>query len=119
MEILQEILNLFLTLAGFAAFIAFLVNVLKIPGWITDGNAALWVKYLNFAGFFIVGVLFFIAPNAIPSVDKILGLLAELGGVLLPVLALLFGWPLANRISKFTHDNVRSFPVLGYSNSKG
>lgn len=118
MEILQEILNLFLSLAGFAAFITFLVNFGKFIGWIKDGTADLWVKYLNFAGLVVVGVLFFAFPGAISLVDQILGLLAELGGVLLPLLALALGWPVANAVSGFTHSKIRGVLVLGHSHKK-
>jgi len=114
---LNDLVTLFLSLAGFAAFITFLVNILKRFGIVKDGTADVWVKWLNFAGFFVVGIMFYTFPDAIPVVDQVLGLLAQLGGVLLPVLALLFGWPVANGISKFTHDNTRQFPILGYSHS--
>jgi len=119
MEFLNELVALFATLAGFAAFIALVVNILKKFGIVSDDSAGLWAKVLNLVGLVVVGVLYLVVPDAIPAVDKILGLLAELGGVLLPILALVLGWPVMNRVSKFAHDNVRGVPLLGYSNSKG
>lgn len=119
MEFLNELVALFATLAGFGAFIALVVNILKKFGIVNDGNADLWAKGLNLAGLVVVGVLFLAVPDALPVVDKILGLLAELGGVVLPLLALVLGWPVMNRVSKFTHDNVRGVPLLGKSNSSG
>ena len=116
---LNELVTLFLGLAGFAAFIAFAVNVMKRFGWVTDGTADLWVKYLNLGGLVVVGVLYFVAPNAIPVVDQILGLLAQLGGVLLPILALLLGWPVANAISSKAHNSVRGVWLIGHTNTKG
>ena len=119
MEFLNELVALFLSLAGFAAFITFVVNILKRFGIVTDGTADQWVKYLNLAGLVIVGVLFFVVPNAIPVVDQVLGLLAQLGGVLLPIIALVLGWPLANAISGKVHNNVKGVPFIGHSNSVG
>jgi hypothetical protein len=119
MEFLNELLTLFIGLAGFAAFIAFVVNVLKRFGVVTDGNAAIWVKWLNLIGLVIVGVLYLLVPGAIPVVDQVLGLLAQLGGVLFPILALALGWPVANGISGKVHNGIRGFPLLGYSHKKG
>lgn len=116
---LNELVTLFLSLAGFGAFITLVVNILKLVGVVKDGTADLWVKYLNLAGLVIVGVLFFAAPDAIPFVDRILGLLAELGGVLLPILALVLGWPIANFASEKTYGKIKGVKLLGYSNTKG
>ena len=118
MEFLNDLVALFLTLAGVAAFVTFLVNVGKRIGWVSDGNAEMAVKYLNFAAFVIVGILFFTVPNSIPVVDNVLGLLAQLGGVLLPILSLLLGWPVANAVSGFTYRHTRKFPLLGYSHTR-
>jgi len=119
MEFLNELLALFVSLAGFAAFIAFIVNILKRFGVVKDDTASMWVKVINLVGLVIVGVLYLFLPGTIQVVDQVLGLLAQLGGVLLPLLALAAGWPLANAISGKVHDNVRGVPLLGYSNSKG
>ena len=115
---LNDLVALFLSLAGFAAFITFLVNVLKRFGIVTDGTADMWVKYLNLAGFVVVGILSFTIPDAIPVVDNVLRLLAELGGIVLPILALLLGWPVANVISDKVYKNTRGVWLLGYSNSR-
>lgn len=116
--ILQTILTLYLGLAGFAAIIAFLINLGKRVGWVKDGMAEKWSQWLNFVGLVVVGVLYFVAPTAIPYVDSILGALANLGGVLFPVLALIFGWPIAVGVSSFTHNKTRGFPIFGFSHSK-
>ena len=119
MDFLNELLTLFVGLAGFAAFIAFAVNILKRVGIVQDGTADVWVKWLNLAGLVIVGVLYMLVPGTIPLVDQVLGLLAQLGGVLLPLLALALGWPVANGISSKVHSGVRDFRLFGYSNTKG
>ena len=116
---LNDLVALFLTLGGFAAFITFVVNILKRFGVIPDGSADMWVKYLNLAGLVVVGILSFVVPDAIPVVDNVLGLLAQLGGILLPILAVLLGWPVANAISGFTYGKTKNVPLLGYSHSKG
>ena len=115
---LGALITYFATLTGFAAFVTFVVNIAKRFGWVSDGNAGMVAKYLNLAGLVVVGVLQVIFPQAISSIDIILGLLAQLGGVLLPILALVFSWPVANSFSGFTHDNVRGVKLIGYSNSK-
>ena len=117
MDFLNELLVLFGGLAGFAAMISLIVNVLKRFGVVTDGTADLWVKYLNLAGLVIVGVLWLVVPDTIPVIDQILSLLAQLGGVVLPLLALALGWPVANSVSAFTHKNVKGVKLFGYSNS--
>lgn len=117
---LGALVTFFLSLSGFAAIIAFIVNIAKRFGWVTDGQADQVAKYLNLAGLVIVGILQAVAPGAIGPVDTILGLLAQLGGVLFPILALLFSWPVANAVSGFTHNNVRGvkFLALGYSHGR-
>lgn len=117
MEYLQEIVTLFLSLAGFGAFIALLVNIGKRFDWIKDGTADQVVKWINFIGLFVVGILYFVAPSTIPLIDQILAALANLGGLVFPILALVLGWPLANASAKWTHDNVKGFRVLGFSRS--
>ena len=119
MDILQTILALYLSLAGFAAIITFVINVGKKFGWVKDGIAEKWSQWLSFGGLVVVGVLYFVAPDAIPYVDNILGALANLGGVLLPIAALILGWPVAVGVSAFTHSKTRGFPLFGYSHSKG
>ena len=116
MEFLEQLIALFVSLAGFAAFITFVVNLMKSRGWIKDGLADKWVKYLNLAGLVIVGIMYFAYPGAITIVDQVLGSLAQLGGILLPAVALGLGWPLANGISGKVHNGVRGFPLLGTSN---
>ena len=114
---LGGLISYFASLTGFAAIITFGVNIAKQFGWVKDGAAGTVAKYLNLAGLIIVGVLQFAAPQAIGPIDTILGLLAQLGGVVFPILALLFSWPVANAVSGFTHNNVRGVKFLGYSNS--
>jgi membrane protease YdiL (CAAX protease family) len=115
---LGALVTFFLSLAGFAAFIAFVVNIAKRFGWVDDGQADMLAKYLNLFGLVVVGILQIVVPGAIAPVDTILGLLAQLGGVLFPILALLFGWPVANAVSSFTHNRVRGVPLIGYSYSR-
>jgi len=117
----QALVTFYFSLAGFAAIITFVINIMKKFNWVSDGQADQWAKWLNLGGLVVVGILQVFAPGAISPVDTILGLLAQLGGVLFPILALLFHWPVANAISGFVHNQVRGFKflALGYSHSKG
>lgn len=114
---LNALVAYFASLAGFAAFVTFAVNIGKALGWVGDNMAPKVVQWFNLAGLVIVGILQAVSPGTIPVVDQILGLLAQLGGVLFPIIALALGWPLANKISGAVHNNVRGFPLLGKSHT--
>lgn len=97
------------TLAGFAALIAVIVNVLKRYGVIQDGQAGLVSLALNFAllGFVIVGKYFGLD---LTQSDSIAGAIASLVTVVLGLL-------LPPLVSRGVHRLTRWFPVIGFSHN--
>jgi len=106
-NIIQEVS----ALAGFAMFITFIVNLLKIPGWVKDGTADKWVAGFNLAGVIALFVVRLFIPdwNAAP-IDTILGQVAIIGGYILEYVLMLFG-------SKFAYAQVKGLPGIGKSYS--
>ena len=110
MEYLQSVLELIAGLVGFPAFLAALINVLKVFGLPDDkaGVANLVGHLIAYVG---VGVLVFLG-----KIDILSGLDVSLGNVanvLLSLLALLSSLGIA----KGFHGVLRGLPVIGKSYS--
>ena len=117
-EFLKACAALFATLAGVASFVVFLVNFLKAVRLVKDGTADIWFKTLNFAAFvLLVAQQLFFPQFDILQLDKIAGLLADLGKYVLPmVLTVLF--PVATQYGGYLHNQVRGVPIFGASHSR-
>ena len=117
-EFVKACAALFATLAGVASFVVFLVNFLKAVKLVKDGTADIWFKTLNFAAFvLLVAQQLFFPQFDILQLDKIAGLLAELGKYVLPmVLTVLF--PVASQYGGYLHRQVRGVPIFGSSYSR-
>lgn len=98
-------------LVGFAAFVSFIVNVLKFFGVVKDGTSDKWI-----AGFNLVGVLaLFITLKFIPDfdvmpIDNVLGEIAVVGSAILSYVTMLLG-------SKLTYFASKGLPLIGKSYS--
>jgi len=105
--------GLIVTVPGFTALGVVIVNVLKIPGWVTDGSATLWQNILSVLFAILIGCLIHFFPNvSIPALDVKFGQLAQTLTALLPIFAILYSW-----LAPILHNAIRGFPFLGHSNS--
>ena len=96
----------------------FVVNFGKAVKLVKDGTADIWFKTLNLAAFVLLVVQQLFFPQFdILQLDKIAGLLADLGKYVLPmVLTVLF--PVANQYGGYLHSQVRGVPIFGASHSR-
>jgi hypothetical protein len=117
-EFLKAVGALLATLGGVAALIVMLVNAGKAMGWVKDSTAEVWFKSLYFLAFVALVVQQIFFPHFdVLKLDRIAGLLAQLGGYVLPtVLTLLF--PVAARFGKYFHNGLRGVPIFGASFSR-
>ena len=111
METLQQIIALWLSLAGVGAFFALLINIGKTTGVVKDGQAQTWSAVLNLVGIVAVFVLKLVKPDLDWAfVDSQAQTLAEIG-------TLAFGFVLQLLAAKTTHIAVKGVPVIGKSYS--
>jgi len=106
---LNELLKLFLALAGFAALASVLVDIAKRFGWLPDGSAPTASLVINLIGF----VLFVVANIVgfdIAGIDKILTGVASVLTALLGLLGQLM-------VSRGVHAGLRG-TLLSYSRSR-
>jgi hypothetical protein len=100
-------------LLGLAAFIALLVNVLKLLKVVKDGTADKWVAGFNLAGMLVIYLLgIFKVQVDLEGVDAQFAELAVVGNFILQYVISLLG-------SKATYFAVKDLPVIGKSNSVG
>ena len=108
---LQIVIAIVASLAGFAAFVSFLVNALKTFGVVKDGDANKWVAGLNLIGVIAVYATLIIFPKFdFSHIDSMLLEIAAVGSFLLSEILMIFG-------SKLTHLAVRGLPLIGKSYS--
>mgnify|MGYP001768597225 CR=1 FL=1 len=114
---MEEIYNLVMSfgaMAGFAALVAVLINVLKTFGVVKDGDASKWSAILNLVGLVGLVVAKIVWPDLSTSgVDAIAGLVA---GILVVVL----GYVVQIVVSSKTHNALAdaNIPLLGKSYSR-
>ncbi|MBI5297952.1 MAG: hypothetical protein HY869_20950 [Chloroflexi bacterium] len=117
-EFLKAVAALLATLGGVAALIVMLVNAGKSVGWVKDSTADVWFKSLYFLAFvaLVVQQTFFPQFDVL-KLDQVAGLLAQLGGYVLPTaLAVLF--PVLARFGAYFHNGLRGVPIFGASHSR-
>ena len=110
MPTLEELVQLYSLLAGVAALIAVLVDVLKRFGVIKDDQAPAAVLLLN-----VVGFVLFVVANVlglpIAGIDVLLGSVAALLAALLGIIGQV-------AVSRGVHFVLRDTPIIGYSHSR-
>jgi hypothetical protein len=112
MDIMGLILQL-LSLAGFGALVAVIVNILKFFNVVQDGTAPTWSTALNIVGLIALFVLKVFLPQQ--DIGQLDGIAASIAQLLVVVLGLLaqFGF------AKLAHFTLKGVPVFGQSNSLG
>jgi hypothetical protein len=112
MDIMGLLLQL-LSLAGFGALVAVIVNILKYFNVVQEGTAPTWSVGLNIVGLIVLFVLkVFLPQQDIGALDGIAASIAQLLVVVLGLLTQL-------GFSKIMHISVKGTPVVGQSDSLG
>ena len=107
----EQILTIFGTLAGFAALVSVLVNVLKSVGVVKDGTADKWVASFNLVGVVALFTVMLINPEFNPiAIDSVLSQIAVFGAFLFSTISTILG-------SKVTYLAIKGLPLVGTSNT--
>ncbi len=111
--LVKILFGLSITVPGFTAAGVTLVNLLKIPGWVADGNAQVIQNVLSVVFAIVIGCLTLFLPNVnVGALDVKFGDFAKMLTVLLPTFAILYSW-----LAPLLHNAIRGFPLIGYSHS--
>ena len=106
---MDELLVQWGALAGFAALIAFAINVLKTLGVVKEGEAPTYSAGLNLAGLVMLLVLKIYKPEVdVGELDVQVAQAVEVGVVVFGYVVQLLG-------SKLAHEVVRGVPGIGKS----
>jgi hypothetical protein len=103
----------FASLAGFAALVAVLINLLKTVGVVKDGTAGKWSAGLNLIGLMVLLLLRVFVPSL--ATEQINGIAGQVSTVLVIVL----GFVVQFYTSSDVHDALATanIPVIGKSYS--
>ena len=103
----------FLTMGGFAALVAILINVFKAFGWVKDGTAGTWSAVANLIG--VVGL--FVVQNFFPEAN--VSLIDEHLGAIAQILTGIFNYVFQYWVSSGTHKvlSAGNVPLIGTSNT--
>ena len=109
---LENVLVLFATLVGFAAFVSVLVNILKVVGVVQDDTADKWVAGFNLIGVLAVYALQMFQPDIdVVGIDATLAEIAAVASYILGYVTMVFG-------SRVTYIALKGIPLIGKSNSE-
>jgi len=109
--LVQLVFGIAVTVPGFTTLGVVLVNLMKIPGWVKDGNTQLALNIFNVLSAVVIGALTLFLPNVdIPGLDANFGRLAGVLTVLLPTFVLLYKW-----LAPYIHQAIRGVPGIGHS----
>lgn len=109
--LVKLLFGLAITVPGFTALGVAIVNLLKIPGLVTDGNTQIALNIFNVLSAIFIGLATLFLPSLdLPGLDVTFGRLADILTVLLPTFALLFKW-----LAPLFYQAVRGVPGIGYS----
>ena len=110
---LSKLVAEFLALVGLAAFLAGVVNLLKLLGIVQDGSSATWSAALNLVGFVLFVALKIFSPDIdVLGLDGMLKTVAEVLVLLLSLFGQVF-------FSRLVHAHVlRGVWLVGKSFSK-
>lgn len=99
-------------LAGFAALIALVINILKAAGWVKDGQAGTVSAGLNLLGLAGLFALKVFSPDLdLSVVDAQVSDFVQVGVVV-------FTYILQLLASKGAHAAIKGVPVIGYSHTE-
>ncbi len=97
------------TLAGFAALVSVIINVLKVVGVVKDGTAPIWAVGANLIGLITLIVIGFVKPDMdLTGIDAQFGQLAQ-------ILLMSLSFVVQVASSKFTHAMLKNVPLIGKS----
>ena len=106
---MEELLLQFSGLVGYAAFVVFIVNLLKGFGVVKDGQSQNWIAGFNLLGLIgLFAIHVFMPETDISAIDVQIGKFVEFALYLLAYIAQMLG-------SKVTYIAVRNVPVIGKS----
>ncbi len=101
----ENILSIFLSLAGLGGLITMIVNVGKQVNLIKDGDAELWFGGLSVISFIAVAITYFTQqPVDWTQIDAWLEALASLIGLIIQMAS-----------GKIAYQVLRGTPIIGYS----
>ena len=104
---MEDLLLVWGGLAGFAALIALIVNILKAVGVVKDGQAQNWSAGLNLLGLAgILAVNVYVPDYDVAGLDTSVAKFVEVGVVVLSYVVQLLS-------SKVTHTALRGVPLVG------
>jgi hypothetical protein len=115
LNLVLDVIVQFATLAGVAAAIAAIVNVIKYFGLVSDGNAGRVIAALDLAAIVALVALKIFAPTISANfVDQQAAIFAQI------VVAVL-GYVMELKVSKASHDTLSELgvPLIGASHSGG
>lgn len=107
------VVSQFLTLGGFAAIVAVLINILKAMGVVKDGTAGTWAAGANLIGLGLLYVFQVVSPDLnIGAVDTHL---SEIAKILTSIFSYVYTYWVSNR----THNVLAAgkVPLIGTSNT--
>lgn len=109
---MEELLLVWAGLAGLAALITFVINVLKKAGVVKDGQAQTWSAGLNLLGLAtVLAVQTYFPDTNLVNADAEVAKFVEVGTVV-------FSYVVQLLASKATHKAVKNVPLVGKSYSE-
>ena len=108
---MEDLLLQYAGLAGVAALIAFLINILKTFGVVKDDSAKNWSAALNLVGLAALLALKVFQPEAsVEGIDANIAQFVQVGVVVFAYVVQLLG-------SKLAHETARGVSLIGKSYS--
>jgi hypothetical protein len=106
---LQELVVQFVALAGFAALVAVVINILKALGIVGDGQAPKWSLAFNLVGFALFVLLGLVGID-FSAFDPVFAQLASILTAVLGIIGML-------GVSRVSHAIVLGMPLIGKTHS--
>ena len=106
LPLILQVVEVFVSLVGVAMLIAALVNLLKLVGIVTDGNATNWTAALNLVAFIGIVAWRLLNPTVeIEQIDAIFKSIAVVIGFVITYLVQI-------KASAFDNDTLKMVPAL-------
>lgn len=114
---IDEVSVIFAALVGWPSLLMALTNLLKMVGFLPDGSAPKFTYWANLVAFVGTAVFVFTGQlDLLASVDQGFSTLAVIVGNVIVLFGSLF--PASLAVNKMVYQEVRGYPVIGYSNSQ-